>query len=403
MTEFPRIKRLPPYIFSIMDQLKRQVVANGAEIYDLGLGNPDQPTPSHIVEALREAVLNPAGHRYTAARGIPELRKSMSEWYGKRFNVDLDPETETIMTIGSKEGLAHLALAVLGSDDTVLVPNPCYPVHHFGCVIADANVRHIPLLPEVDFLATLESTIEEMWPKPKMLIINFPANPTTQCVDLAFFERVIAIAKEHHIWVVHDLAYADLVFDGYQSPSILQVPGAKDIAVESYTLSKTYNMAGWRVGFICGNATLINALARIKSYIDYGSFAPVQYAAIAALEGPQDSVKELCNLYQRRRDVVCAGLQSMGWGIETPKATMFVWAKIPEQFQQLGSLEFAKSLLREAHVVVAPGIGFGEYGNQYVRIGLVEDEHRLLQALQNINQFMHCDIEKTVSLEYVKT
>jgi alanine-synthesizing transaminase len=404
MDQFPRINRLPPYVFSLMEELKRQKMALGSDVFDFGIGNPDQPTPSHIVEALREAVLSPGAHRYAPSQGIIELRRSIANWYGRRFNVDLDPETEAVGTIGSKEGLAHLALATVAAEDTVLVPNPCYPVHHFGFVIADANVRYIPLLPEIDFLATLESTIQESWPKPKMLLLNFPANPTTQCVDLNFFERIIAIAKEHQIWVLNDLAYADLVFDGYRAPSILEVPGAKDIAVESYTLSKSYNMAGWRVGFMCGNKSLLQALTRIKSYIDYGSFAPIQMAAVAALEGPQDCVTEICNRYQKRRDIMCSGLKSAGWEVEIPKATMFIWAKIPEQFRQFGSLEFAKLLLKEADIVVSPGIGFGEYGNEYVRFGLVENELRMQQALKNIAQFMRCEFDlpnQPDSTEYV--
>jgi alanine-synthesizing transaminase len=389
MDNFSRINRLPPYLFSALDQFQQQIMAEGIDVFDFGLGNPDQPTAPHIVEALREASLLPAWHRYAPSRGIPALRKAISHWYGRRFNVDLDAERETIVTIGSKEGLAHLALAVTDAKDTVLVPNPCYPIHHFGFVIADATVVHIPLLPAADFLVTLAAMLQKMQPKPKMLVLNFPTNPTAQCVDLAFFTRVIEMAKEYKVWVLHDLAYADLVFDGYKAPSILQVPGAKEIAVESYTVSKSYNMAGWRVGFLCGNAILVNALARIKSYLDYGSFAPIQVAAIAALEGPQDSVVELCQLYQRRRDLMCAGLQAAGWQVEVPQATMFLWLKIPSSFQSLGSLEFAKLLLREAHVRVSPGIGFGEQGDQYIRISLVESEPRIVQALKNINQFMH--------------
>lgn len=403
MNEFPRMKRLPPYVFGTMEKLKQQVTAKGIDVFDMGLGNPDQPTAPHIVEALRQAAGNPAWHRYSPSRGIPELRHAICRWYGERFNVDLDPETETIFTIGSKEGLAHLALATVGAGDSVVVPNPCYPVHHYGFVIADAEVKHVPNVPEVDFLTALEETIKDMNPKPKMMVINFPGNPTTECVDLAFFERVVAIAKEHKVWVVQDLAYADLVFDGYKAPSILQVPGAKEIAVESYTLSKTYNMAGWRVGFISGNATLVAALARIKSYIDYGSFAPVQVAAIAALQGPQDSVKALCDLYKKRRDFMAAGLRSAGWEVNLPKATMFMWLKIPEPFQQMGSFEFAKLLLQEAHVVVSPGVGFGDYGDSHVRISLVEDEVRMQHVLNNIHEFMRCDLEKPILLEKVNT
>jgi alanine-synthesizing transaminase len=388
MDDFPRLKRLPPYIFSTMDKLKAQKLSLGADVFDFGMGNPDQPTAPHIIEALREASLNPAWHRYAPTKGILPLRQSICQWYSKRFGVELDPESEAIVTIGSKEGLAHLALAIVAEGDTVLVPNPCYPVHQFGFVIADAEVLHVPLLPNIDFLAVLEKTIQEAWPTPKVLVLNFPANPTTQCVDLEFFTKIIALAKEYNIWVIHDLAYADIVFDDYQAPSILQVPGAKDIAIESYTLSKTYNMAGWRVGFMCGNATLVNALTRIKSYLDYGSFAAIQMAAIAALEGPQNVVKETCQLYQHRRDKMCAGLIEAGWDIQIPQATMFVWAKIPEPFRHLGSLEFSKLLLQEANIVTSPGIGFGEYGNNYVRMSLIEDEQRMTKALQHLNEFM---------------
>ncbi len=389
MNDFIRIKRLPPYLFSVMDDLQQEVMATGAEVFDFGLGNPDQATAPHIVEALREAVLDTSLHRYAPSKGILPLREAISRWYDRRYQVQIDPEKETIVTIGSKEGLAHLALAVTGAGDTVLVPDPCYPVHHFGFVIADATVKHIPLLPNPDdFLVSLEKTLRTMNPKPKLLVLNFPTNPTTQCVDLPFFVRVIELAKEFGVWVLHDLAYAELVFDDYKAPSILQVPGAKDIAVESYTLSKTYNMAGWRVGFLSGNRTLIGALARMKSYLDYGSFGAVQVAAIAALEGPQDAVVEICKMYQHRRDVMCAGLQAAGWEVEIPKASMFLWLKIPKPFQQMGSLKFAQLLLREAHVRVSPGIGFGECGDGYIRISLVEDEPRMLRALENIKQFM---------------
>jgi alanine-synthesizing transaminase len=388
MNNFPRMKLLPPYIFSAMDQIKQEIRATGADIYDFGLGNPDQPTAPHIIETLRQAVLNPALHRYAPSQGIVELRRAICHWYGKKYNVDLNPESESIVTIGSKEGLAHLALAILGKEDTVLVPDPCYPVHYYGCLIADAKVERISLFPENDFLDRLEKQLQTMNPKPKLLMLNFPGNPTTQCVDLPFFERIVALAKEHHFWIMHDLAYADLVFDGYKAPSILQVPGAKEVAVESYTLSKTYSMAGWRVGFMCGNSTLIKALARIKSYLDYGSFAPVQVAAIAALEGPQESVAELCQLYQHRRDVMCAGLQDAGWIVNKPKASMFLWLNIPERYRQLGSMEFSKLLLREAHVVFSAGIGFGEQGDPYIRISLVENDERMKKALTNIKSFM---------------
>ncbi|HSP00881.1 MAG TPA: alanine transaminase, partial [Thioalkalivibrio sp.] len=330
-------------------------------------------------------------HRYSMSRGIPRLRRAICRWYKDHFDVDLDPETEAIVTIGSKEGLAHLALATLGPGDAVLVPNPAYPIHPYGCVIAGADIRHVPLTEEVDFFAELEKAIQDSWPRPKMLILNFPANPTTQCVDLEFFEKVVAIAREHGIWVVHDLAYAEIVFDGYKSPSILQVPGAKDVAVEFYTLSKSYNMPGWRVGFMCGNPKLVSALGRIKSYLDYGTFTPIQVAAIAALEGPQDCVEEIRQLYLRRRDVLCDGLNALGWKVEKPKATMFVWAPIPEQYLHLGSLEFSKKLLKEARVAVSPGIGFGSYGDTHVRFGLIENEHRTRQALRGIKAMFRDD------------
>lgn len=388
MNDFIRMNRLPPYLFTVLDDLQQEVTASGAEVFDFGLGNPDQATAPHIVEALREAVLDSKWHRYAPSRGILPLRQAISRWYGQRYQVELDPDKETIVTIGSKEGLAHLALAITGAGDTILVPDPCYPIHHYGFIIADATVKHIPLLPNAEFLASIETAFRTMKPKPKLLVLNFPTNPTTQCVDLDFFVRVVELAKEHKVWVLHDLAYADLTFDGYKSPSILQVPGAKEIAVESYTLSKTYNMAGWRVGFLCGNHTLIAALARMKTYLDYGSFGAIQVAAIAALEGPQDAVVELCKTYQRRRDVMCAGLKEAGWDVEIPKASMFLWLKIPKPFQHMGSLEFAKLLLREAHVRVSPGIGFGEYGDTHVRISLVEDEPRMRRALENIKRFM---------------
>lgn len=386
MDDFPRIKRLPPYIFSITDQLKREARARGEDIIDFGMGNPDQETPKHIVDKLVETVQRGDTHRYSQSKGIPRLRKAICDWYKNRFDVDLDPENEAIVTLGSKEGIAHLAMAILGPGDTVLVPNPSYPVHPYGFVIADADVRHVPITKDNDFFAELEIAINNTWPKPKVLVINFPSNPTTQCVELDFFEKVVAIAKEHNIWVVQDLAYADIVFDGYEVPSILQVPGAKDVAVEFFTLSKSYNMPGWRIGFCVGNPTLVGALARIKSYLDYGMFTPVQVAAIAALEGDQSCVDDVRERYQRRRDVLCDGLNDAGWHVEKPKATMFVWAKIPEQFQNMGSLEFAKFLLKEAKVAVSPGIGFGQYGDDHVRFSLIENEHRTRQAIRGIKQ-----------------
>ena len=382
--EFPRIKRLPPYVFNIVNELKAAARARGEDIIDFGMGNPDQPTPKHIVDKLVEAAQRGDTHRYSVSRGIPRLRRAICNWYKDRFDVDLDPETEAIVTIGSKEGLAHLALATMGPGDAVLVPNPAYPIHPYGFIIAGADIRHVPLVPGIDFFEELEKAIKDSWPKPKMLVVNFPGNPTAQCVELEFFEKVVAIAREHQIWVVQDIAYAELVFDGYKAPSILQVPGAKEVAVECYSLSKSYNMPGWRVGFMCGNPTLVAALARMKSYLDYGMFTPIQVAAIAALEGPQDCVTEISERYRSRRDVLCDGLASLGWEIEKPKGTMFVWAPIPEAYREMGSLEFSKLLLKEAKVAVSPGIGFGEYGDDHVRFGLIENEHRTRQAIRGI-------------------
>ena len=386
MDDFPRIKRLPPYIFSITDDLKREARANGEDIIDFGMGNPDQPTPEHIVKKLVETVQRTDTHRYSQSKGIPRLRKAICDWYKKKFDVDLDPNSEAIVTLGSKEGIAHLAMAILGPGDAVLVPNPSYPVHPYGFVIADADVRHVPLIKNGNFFNELELAISNSWPKPKVIVVNFPGNPTTECVDLSFFEKLIAFAKEHKIWVVQDLAYADLVFDGYEVPSILQVPGAKDIAVEFYTMSKSYNMPGWRVGFCVGNRDLVGALARIKSYLDYGTFTPIQVAAIAALEEDQSCVEEIRNTYLLRRNVLCDGLNSIGWTVSRPRATMFVWAQIPEKFRHLGSLEFSKLLLQEAKVAVSPGIGFGQYGDDHVRFALIENEHRTRQAIRGLRK-----------------
>ena len=391
--DFPRIKRLPPYVFNIVNELKAAARARGEDIIDFGMGNPDQPTPRHIVDKLVEVAQRPDTHRYSLSRGIPRLRRAIANWYQRRYDVQIDPETEAIVTIGSKEGLAHLALATVSPGDAVLVPNPAYPIHPYGFIIAGADIRHVPLVPGMDFFEELEKAIKDSWPRPKMLVLNFPGNPTTQCVDLEFFERVVAIAREHRIWVVHDLAYADIVFDGYQAPSILQVPDAKDLAVEFYSLSKSYNMPGWRVGFMSGNAKLVAALARMKSYLDYGMFTPVQVAAIQALEGPQECVKEICAMYQKRRDVLCNGLNSIGWEVEPPKATMFVWAPIPEQYRHLGSLEFSKKLLKEAKVAVSPGVGFGEYGDNFVRFALIENENRTRQAIRGIRDMLRKDAQ----------
>ena len=386
MDDFPRIKRLPPYIFSITDDLKREARANGEDIIDFGMGNPDQPTPEHIVKKLVETVQRTDTHRYSQSKGIPRLRKAICDWYKKKFDVDLDPNSEAIVTLGSKEGIAHLAMAILGPGDAVLVPNPSYPVHPYGFVIADADVRHVPLIKDGNFFNELELAVNNSWPKPKVMVVNFPGNPTTECVDLSFFEKLIAFAKEHKIWVVQDLAYADLVFDGYEVPSILQVPGAKDVAVEFYTMSKSYNMPGWRVGFCVGNRDLVGALARIKSYLDYGTFTPIQVAAIAALEEDQGCVEEIRNTYLLRRNVLCDGLNSIGWTVTRPRATMFVWAQIPEQYRHLGSLEFSKLLLQQAKVAVSPGIGFGQYGDDHVRFALIENEHRTRQAIRGLRK-----------------
>ena len=386
MEDFPRMKRLPPYVFSITDALKKNARAKGEDIIDFGMGNPDQPTPQHIVDKMIEAVQRGDTHRYSQSKGIPRLRRAICNWYKGRFDVDVDPESEAIVTLGSKEGIAHLAMAVLSSGDTVLVPNPSYPVHPYGSVLADADVRHVPMTPDVDFFTELEKAITTTWPKPKMLIINFPGNPTAQCVELDFFEKVVAMAKEHSIWVIQDIAYADIVFDGYKAPSILQVPGAKDVAVEFFTMSKSYNMPGWRIGFCVGNPVLVGALAKIKSYLDYGMFTPVQVAAIAALEGDQSCVTEICEMYRKRRNVLCDGLNALGWPVERPKATMFVWAKIPPQFAHLGSLEFSKLLMQVAKVAVSPGIGFGQYGDDHVRFALIENEHRTRQALRGLRK-----------------
>lgn len=389
--QFPRIERLPPYVFSIVNDLKQAARARGEDIIDLGMGNPDQPTPAHIVEKMVEVTRRDDTHRYSVSRGIPRLRLAICDWYARRFGVELDPECEAIATIGSKEGLAHLMLATLERGDQVLVPNPAYPIHPYGAVIAGADVRHVRLKPDTDFFEEMEKAIKESWPRPKMMLLNFPCNPTTQCVDLAFFERVVAMAREYGLWIVQDIAYADLCFDGYSAPSILQVPGAKDVAVESFSLSKSYNMPGWRVGFLCGNATLIAALARLKSYLDYGMFTPIQVAAIAALNGPQDCVDEIRATYERRRDVFCDGLNDMGWRLDKPRATMFVWAPLPHAYREQGSLEFSKRLLHQAQVAVSPGIGFGDYGDDHVRIGLIENEQRIRQALRNIKRMLRRD------------
>ncbi len=388
---FSRIDRLPPYVFNITAELKMAARRRGEDIIDFSMGNPDGPTPPHIVEKLCAVAQRDDTHGYSTSRGIPRLRRAISSWYEKRYEVEIDPEDEAIVTIGSKEGLAHLMLATLDHGDTVLVPNPSYPIHIYGAVIAGAQVRSVPLVPGVDFFVELERAIRESIPKPKMIIIGFPSNPTAQCVELDFFERVVALAKQHDIIVVHDLAYADIVYDGWKAPSIMQVPGAKDVAVEFFTLSKSYNMAGWRIGFMVGNKELVHALARIKSYHDYGTFTPLQVAAIAALEGDQQCVLDIAEQYRQRRNVLVKGLHEAGWMVDNPKASMYVWAKIPDEYREMGSLEFSKKLLADAKVCVSPGIGFGDYGDDYVRFALIENKDRIRQAVRGIKSMFRKD------------
>ena len=388
MSEFERIKRLPPYVFSIVTELKMKARRAGEDIIDLGMGNPDMPTPPHIVNKLIEAAQNPRNHRYSASKGIFQLRLAISEWYQRNYDVQIDPEGEAIVTMGAKEGLAHLVLAITGRGDAAFVPNPTYPIHLYSVLIAGGDIHSIPMLPGRNFLDEVQRRIKQIWPQPKLLILSFPHNPTTQVVDLEFFRQVIDFAKANNLIVIHDLAYADLVFDGYKAPSILQVPGARERSVELFSLSKSYNMPGWRVGFCVGNRELIHALTRIKSYLDYGMFQPVQIASIAALRGPQECVHEIVEVYRSRRDALCDGLTRAGWPIEKPKATMFVCAEIPERFKAMGSLEFSKLLLEGGKVAVSPGIGFGEYGNDFVRFALVENEQRIQQAVRGIKRFL---------------
>ena len=388
MDEFSRIQRLPAYVFNITGEMKSAARRRGEDIIDFGMGNPDGATPKHIVDKLIEAVQKPTTHRYSVSRGIPRLRKAICNWYKTRYDVDLDPDTEAIVTIGSKEGIAHLCLAILDSRDTVLVPNPSYPIHIYGPVIAGAHIVSVPVHNQESFLAQLEEIIPRMTPRPKALIVNFPSNPTTECVELPFLARLVALAREHGFYLIQDLAYADIAFDGYKPPSVLQVPGAKDVAVEFFTLSKSYNMPGWRIGFMVGNQRLVGSLARLKSYFDYGTFTPIQVAAIAALEGPQECVAQICDNYRRRRDVLVEGLNKAGWSVAKPKATMFVWAQIPEPYRDLKSLEFSKLLLTEAKTAVSPGIGFGDYGDNHVRFALIENEERTRQALRGIKAML---------------
>ena len=384
--EFQRIKRLPPYVFSIIDGMKMEARHRGEDIVDFGMGNPDLPTPPHVVAKLIEAAAKPANHRYSVSRGIYKLRVAIAKWYQRRYGVTIDPDSEAIVTIGAKEGLSHLAWATIDPGDVVLCPSPTYPIHQYAVVLAGGDLRCIPLTTSEEFFGNLDEAIRQTWPKPKMLIISFPHNPTTQVVDLDFFEKVVKAAKEHEFLVVHDLAYADLTFDGYQAPSFLQAAGAKDVGVEFFSLSKSYNMPGWRVGFCVGNKEIVQALARIKSYLDYGIFQPIQIAAIAALDGPQECVEEICSMYQKRRDSLLDGLDRAGWHIPRPKGTMFVWAEIPEPAKKMGSVEFCKYLLQEAQVAVSPGIGFGQYGDDHVRFALIENEHRTKQAVRKIKK-----------------
>jgi len=384
MEEFSRIQRLPPYVFNITGEMKVAARRRGEDIIDFGMGNPDGATPKHIVDKMIEAAMKPVTHRYSVSKGLPRLRRAIANWYKSRYDVDLDPDSEAIVTIGSKEGIAHLCLAILDSRDTVLVPNPSYPIHIYGPVIAGAHVVSVPIVDREQFLAQLEDLIPRMVPRPKALIVNFPSNPTTQCVELPFLARLVELAREHGFYLIHDLAYADIAFDGYKPPSVLEVPGAKDVAVEFFTLSKSYNMPGWRVGFMVGNRKLVGALARLKSYFDYGTFTPIQVASILALEGPQECVAEICETYRCRRNVLVEGLNKLGWQVALPKATMFVWAQIPEAYSALKSLEFSKLLLTEAKTAVSPGIGFGDYGDGHVRFSLIENEERTRQALRGI-------------------
>ena len=384
--EFNRIKRLPPYVFNIINDLKQEARRKGEDIVDFGMGNPDQGAPAPIVEKLIEAVQKPQNHRYSVSRGIYKLRVAISDWYSRRFQVDIDPDTEAIVTIGSKEGLGHLVLAMIDPGDVVLCPSPTYPIHQYSVIIAGGDLRSIPLVSSEGFLTQLEEAIKQTWPRPKLLIINFPHNPTTEVVDLEFFERIVSFAKTHELLVIHDLAYADITFDGYTPPSFLQVPGAKDIGVEFFTMSKSYNMPGWRVGFAVGNKNMIHALARIKSYLDYGIFQPVQIAAIHALNSSDDAVQHISDTYRNRRDALVDGLARMNWMIRKPKATMFVWAEIPDPYKKMGSVEFSKFLLQEAKVAVSPGIGFGQYGDDFVRFALIENEHRTRQAVRTIRK-----------------
>jgi len=386
--DFSLIKRLPPYVFSVVNELKTKARARGEDIIDLGMGNPDQPTPPHIVAKLKDAVDNPKNHRYSASAGIYKLRLAICNWYKRNFNVDLDPESEAVVTIGSKEGISHLMLSILSPGDLVIVPNPAYPIHIYSVIIARGDIQSVPISDASELVESIEHVIREVWPKPKVLVLSFPNNPTTHVVDVEFFQKIVDLARESGLIVVHDLAYSDLCYDGYKAPSIFQAKGAKDVAVEFYSLSKSYNMPGWRVGFMVGNSKIVSALKRIKSYLDYGIFQPIQISSILALNGPQDCVDEIRSLYKSRRDKLIESFARGGWEIETPKATMFVWAEIPEEFRNLGSLEFSKLLIEKAKVAVSPGIGFGNHGEGFVRMALVENENRIIQAAREVRRFL---------------
>jgi alanine-synthesizing transaminase len=388
MKSFARLDRLPPYVFATVNKIKMDARRAGKDIIDLGMGNPDLGTPQHIVDKLIDAVQKPHNHRYSASMGITKLRMAIASWYKRRFDVDIDPDTEAIVTIGAKEGISHLILVTIRPGDVVFTPNPTYPIHPFSAIISGGDVRGIPMGPDHDFFENLIDATRQTWPRPRVLVISFPHNPTTEIVDIEFFEKIVDYAREHDIMIVHDFAYADLSFDGYKPPSFLQVKGAKDVGVEFFSLSKSYSMPGWRVGFCVGNQEIVGALARIKSYLDYGIFQPIQIASIIALDGPQDCVKEICDTYQERRDALITGLNRVGWDIESPKGTMFVWAKIPDKYLKMGSVEFSKLLINEAQVAVSPGLGFGEYGDDYVRFALIENNMRINQAVRGIRKIL---------------
>jgi len=388
MEQFPRMKRLPPYVFAVVNELKMKMRHQGVDIVDMGMGNPDLPTPQHIVDKLTEASQKAVNHRYSASRGIPNLRKAICDWYARRYDVYLDPDSEAVVTMGAKEGLSHLAMVMLSPGDVVFAPDPTYPIHPYAAIIAGADVRRIPIGPGRNFIEDLQLAMRQTWPQPKLMVLCYPHNPTTEVVDLDFFRTIVDFARDNNIFVVHDLAYADLVFDGYKAPSFLQAPGAKEVGVEFFSLSKSYSMAGWRVGFCCGNRDMVNALTRIKSYLDYGIFQPIQIASIVALNGPQEPVGEIVEIYRQRRDALISGLSRIGWNVPAPKATMFVWAEIPEPFKKLGSVEFSKLLLKEANVAVSPGIGFGHYGDDHVRFALIENPHRISQAIRGMKKFI---------------